>query len=466
MKVFDRLKCALLMAAMAVLLVALPAQAEGALNLRIEGVTEGRVQAGQYLTFRASGAKKGAAYMLRITVDGNVANYPMNDNGYLSLATGGMDSSWSMLPVGLHYEVQAISYGCVGSGEEYSDTYVFDVDYPEPDYYKLEAYDSKQFDINYWAGQYALSEVPVLYRKEGAKLDQATGMMEDNWVEYLSPLELGAVFRYEITDAAGKVVSRDGLVKGCGSYTVKVYELFRDPLSGKTVRVPAVPVETEIADASSIEPEVDPDKLGELGDDMGDLKEDLGGLGDLFGGDLGGLIGGIVDDVVNGPKEPEPEPEPVKSQEAQTPQTYQLSQVSQTTANAAPVAQAAQVATTVSAAQESQAAPTVQASQAAVAQPEEQPQEPEKVTTLATKANDKAVVKFKAVEDADGYEIVYGTTKGLKKNTKKVSTTKTRATLKKLSKKKTYYVKVRAYVIDENGNKVYGDYSATKKVKK
>ena len=76
-------------------------------------------------------------------------------------------------------------------------------------------------------------------------------------------------------------------------------------------------------------------------------------------------------------------------------------------------------------------------------------------------------VKWKKVKGASGYEVRYALnkkfTKGNKvkniKNGKKVS-----LKIKKL-KKKTYFVKVRAYTLDPDGNKIYGDYSRVKKVK-
>ena len=48
---------------------------------------------------------------------------------------------------------------------------------------------------------------------------------------------------------------------------------------------------------------------------------------------------------------------------------------------------------------------------------------------------------------------------------KKVTVTGTSKTLSKLSKGKTYYVKVRAYKKDSTGVKVYGSFSSAKKVK-
>lgn len=91
-------------------------------------------------------------------------------------------------------------------------------------------------------------------------------------------------------------------------------------------------------------------------------------------------------------------------------------------------------------------------------------QKPGRVTirSLKNKKGKKAVLKWKKVSGAKGYQVAYGTNKKLKKATKKI-TKKTGITLKKLKKKK-YYVKVRAYSI-KNGKKVYGKWSKTKKVK-
>ena len=51
----------------------------------------------------------------------------------------------------------------------------------------------------------------------------------------------------------------------------------------------------------------------------------------------------------------------------------------------------------------------------------------------------------------------------VKKATKKVSTTKLTKTIRKLKKKKTYYIKARAYKLDGK-TKVYGKWSLIKKV--
>ena len=74
-------------------------------------------------------------------------------------------------------------------------------------------------------------------------------------------------------------------------------------------------------------------------------------------------------------------------------------------------------------------------------------------------------VTVKKVEGAKGYRIVYSTDKKFKKNVESVWSKKTGATIKGLEKGKTYYVKVCAYKVDSQKNKVFGSYSSVKKVK-
>lgn len=81
------------------------------------------------------------------------------------------------------------------------------------------------------------------------------------------------------------------------------------------------------------------------------------------------------------------------------------------------------------------------------------------------KSGKKAVLKFKGVSKADGYQIVYSTDKKMKKKCTTITTKSKKYTLKKLSKKKTYYVKVRAYRIDSTGKMKYGKYTSVSKVK-
>lgn len=97
---------------------------------------------------------------------------------------------------------------------------------------------------------------------------------------------------------------------------------------------------------------------------------------------------------------------------------------------------------------------------------------PEKVTiTNAVKNYPKKVkITFKKVKGADGYQVaVYKTKSEAKKNgktiVKKISS-KSKVIVKsaKFVNKKTLYVKVRAYVLNAKGDKVYGKWSKVKKV--
>lgn len=83
------------------------------------------------------------------------------------------------------------------------------------------------------------------------------------------------------------------------------------------------------------------------------------------------------------------------------------------------------------------------------------------IKSLIRLSKSKARVKIKAVSNASGYQIYYATKKTFS-NKAKVSGRKTNIVLKKL-KKKTYYVKVRAYILN-NGVKTYGKWSKVKKL--
>ncbi|MBR5438432.1 MAG: hypothetical protein IKV21_05875, partial [Clostridia bacterium] len=75
---------------------------------------------------------------------------------------------------------------------------------------------------------------------------------------------------------------------------------------------------------------------------------------------------------------------------------------------------------------------------------------------------------WKTVSGATGYEVAYSTSKKFtSKTTKKVKVNDAKTvkkTIKKLSKGKTYYVKVRAYKT-VNKKPVYGAYSSVKSIK-
>lgn len=92
---------------------------------------------------------------------------------------------------------------------------------------------------------------------------------------------------------------------------------------------------------------------------------------------------------------------------------------------------------------------------------------PAKVKISSVKNNKKKTitVKWKKIKSVKGYEVQYALNKKFTKSCKKKTTKKISLAIKKLKKKKTYYVRVRAYRVDSNGNKKYGKWSTVKKVK-
>ena len=88
-----------------------------------------------------------------------------------------------------------------------------------------------------------------------------------------------------------------------------------------------------------------------------------------------------------------------------------------------------------------------------------------KITLLKNNKKKAFTVKWKKIDNSKGYEFQYALNKKFTKNKKSKSTNKLTLTIKKLKKDKTYYVRVRAYNPDSSGIKVYGEWSAIKKVK-
>ena len=86
-----------------------------------------------------------------------------------------------------------------------------------------------------------------------------------------------------------------------------------------------------------------------------------------------------------------------------------------------------------------------------------------KLTSAKNGKGKKLIVKWKKVTGAKGYQLQYAMNKKFKKK-KSVQTKKTKYTIKKLKKKKTYYIRVRAYKMNVK-KKVYGKWSTVKKVK-
>lgn len=91
-----------------------------------------------------------------------------------------------------------------------------------------------------------------------------------------------------------------------------------------------------------------------------------------------------------------------------------------------------------------------------------------KKVKLKNKKKRKIVVSWRKLTYAEGYQIQYAKNKKFTKGKKKRFVKGTKCTIKKLSKNKTYYVRVRAYSYDSDGDIVYGKWSAVvrKKVKK
>lgn len=92
----------------------------------------------------------------------------------------------------------------------------------------------------------------------------------------------------------------------------------------------------------------------------------------------------------------------------------------------------------------------------------------EKISSVKSSKTAQMTVKWKKDAKASGYQITYSTSKKFTKAKTKSVTVKsyktTSKTISKLKKGKTYYVKVRAYKT-VNGKKIYGTYSAVKKIK-
>lgn len=88
-----------------------------------------------------------------------------------------------------------------------------------------------------------------------------------------------------------------------------------------------------------------------------------------------------------------------------------------------------------------------------------------KITKAKNVKTKKLTVKWKKTSKAKGYQIQIASNKKFTKGKKTKTLSKTIYSFKKLKKNKYYYVRVRAYVYNSNHKKVYGSWSAVKKVK-
>ncbi len=90
-----------------------------------------------------------------------------------------------------------------------------------------------------------------------------------------------------------------------------------------------------------------------------------------------------------------------------------------------------------------------------------------KTTLKSAKSPKKGQIKiaWSKVSKASGYEIKYGVNKKFRNaKTKRMGSSKTSYTVKRLKSKKTYYVRLRAYKLVD-GKRVYGPYSKSRKVR-
>ena len=92
------------------------------------------------------------------------------------------------------------------------------------------------------------------------------------------------------------------------------------------------------------------------------------------------------------------------------------------------------------------------------------------ITSVKSKKKKHITVSWKNnIKGVSGYEIQYSTSKKFTKKTTKTVTTKGNKakskTISKLKSKKTYYVRIRAYKNQSQGEKFYGKYSKTLKIK-
>jgi uncharacterized repeat protein (TIGR02543 family) len=88
-----------------------------------------------------------------------------------------------------------------------------------------------------------------------------------------------------------------------------------------------------------------------------------------------------------------------------------------------------------------------------------------RISSLTNKKGKKLIVKIRKLNGVSGYEILYSTDRNFKKDCTTVSTAVVKTTINSLTKRKFYYVKARAFVIDSTGKRVYGNYGVVKKIK-
>ena len=84
------------------------------------------------------------------------------------------------------------------------------------------------------------------------------------------------------------------------------------------------------------------------------------------------------------------------------------------------------------------------------------------IRSLKNKKSRKIQVEMKRQQGVSGYQIQYGTKRNME-SAKKITVKNNRATLKKLRAKQIYYVRARAYRM-QNGKRLYGSWSSKRKI--
>ena len=87
-----------------------------------------------------------------------------------------------------------------------------------------------------------------------------------------------------------------------------------------------------------------------------------------------------------------------------------------------------------------------------------------KTISLSNSGSKKLKVKYTKVSGAKGYQIYYALDRNFTKGKKSVSLRGLERVLA-VAKNKTYYVKVRAYKLDSQGNRIYSSWSRAKSIK-
>lgn len=85
------------------------------------------------------------------------------------------------------------------------------------------------------------------------------------------------------------------------------------------------------------------------------------------------------------------------------------------------------------------------------------------IRSLKNSKTRKVQVEMKRQQGVSGYQVQYATKKNMV-SAKEITAKSNRVTLKKLQAKRIYYVRARAYLV-QNGKRVYGSWSSKKRIK-